>query len=105
MGPTFEQNVKATGHSIPPDLIRVVVIEDMREVREGLAALINGTRGFRCVGSYYSMEAALDGIVGDLPNVVLTDIGLPGMSGIRGIEILSKRFPAVPILALTVYDK
>jgi len=84
--------------------IRVALIEDIREVREGLAALINGTRGFCCVGSYYSMEAALTGIGNDAPDVILTDIGLPGMSGIRGTEILHGRFPQVPIMALTVYD-
>jgi len=84
--------------------VRVALIEDIREVREGLAALINGTSGFRCVGSYYSMEAALTGIGNDAPDVILTDIGLPGMSGIRGTEILRERFPHVPILALTVYD-
>src|SRR5436190_12788307 len=84
--------------------VRVVLIEDIREVREGLAALINGTRGFTCVGSYYSMEAALAGIGDQAPDVILTDIGLPGMSGIRGAEILRERFPNVPVLALTVYD-
>src|SRR5437867_8904748 len=84
--------------------IRVVIVEDIREVREGLAALINGTRGFKCVGSYYSMEAALAGIGDQAPDVILTDIGLSGMSGIRGAEILRERFPDVPILALTVYD-
>jgi DNA-binding NarL/FixJ family response regulator len=87
-----------------PPTIRVVIIEDMREVREGLAALINGTQGFRCVGSYYSMEAALTGIGNDPPEVILTDLGLPGMTGVRGTEILRERFPPVPILALTVYD-
>lgn len=86
------------------DHIRVAVIEDIREVREGLAALINGTSGFRCIGSYYSMEAALTGIGGEAPDVILTDIGLPGMSGIRGTEVLRERFPHVAILALTVYD-
>ena len=87
----------------PPPL-RVAIIEDVREVREGLAMLINGTGGFSCVGSYYSMEAALSGIGNQAPDVILTDIGLPGMSGIRGTEILRERFPRVPILALTVYD-
>jgi len=84
--------------------MRVALIEDLREVREGLTALINGTRGFKCVGSYYSMEAALARIGNEAPDVILTDIGLPGMSGIQGIEILRKRFPEVPILALTIYD-
>jgi DNA-binding NarL/FixJ family response regulator len=84
--------------------ICVVLIEDMREVREGLRALINGTHGFKCVGSYFSMEAALAGIGNEPPDVILTDIGLPGMTGVRGTEILRERFPEVPILALTVYD-
>ena len=85
-------------------VMKVVVIEDLREVREGLTALINGTRGFKCIGSYFSMEAALARIGDEPPNAILTDIGLPGMSGIQGIGILREMFPEVPILALTVYD-
>jgi DNA-binding NarL/FixJ family response regulator len=84
--------------------VRVVLIEDMREVREGLAALINGTRGFSCAGSHRSMEEALHLIEGERPDVILTDIGLPGMSGIEGISRLRVSLPQVPILALTVYD-
>lgn len=83
---------------------KVALVEDLREIREALTALINGTHGFRCVGSYYSMELALAHIGDEVPDVILTDIGLPGMSGIEGIEILRKRFPDVPILALSVYD-
>jgi len=84
--------------------IRIVIIEDLREVREGLAVLINGTHGFRCVSSYRTMEDALAGIGSEPPDVILTDIGLPGMSGIEGTRVLRERFPNVPILALTVYD-
>ena len=84
--------------------VRVVVIEDLREVREGLAILINGTSGFQCVSSYRTMEDALKGIRGTGPDVILTDIGLPGMDGIEGTRILRERFPEVPVLALTVYD-
>lgn len=84
--------------------LSVVVIEDLRDAREGLAALINGTNGFCCIGSYGSMETALARIGDQLPDVILTDIGLPGMSGIEGIKILHERYPQVGILALTVYD-
>src|SRR5437588_4059437 len=92
-------------HTTPGDgVIRVVIIEDTREVREGLAALINGTLGFSCLNSYHSMESALTGLNRQQPEVILTDIGLPGISGIQGIEILRERYPEVPILALTVYD-
>ncbi|MCA1817933.1 MAG: response regulator transcription factor [Acidobacteria bacterium] len=86
------------------EVISVIIIEDLREVREGLTALINGTAGFRCVGSFYSMESALSRLGDEAPGVILTDIGLPGMSGIEGIAILRAHYPEVPILALTVYD-
>ena len=89
----------------PTDVpVRVVIIEDLREVREGLTMLINGTSGFRSAGSYRTMEEALRGIAGSRPDVILTDIGLPGMDGIEGTRILRERFPEVPILALSVYD-
>jgi DNA-binding NarL/FixJ family response regulator len=84
--------------------IRVVIIEDLREVREGLSTLMNGTDGFQCVGSYRTMEDALDGLEGARPDVILTDIGLPGMNGIEGTRILRERVPDVPILALSVFD-
>ena len=71
--------------------VRVVIIEDLREVREGLAMLINGTPGFHCAGSYRTMEDALRGIAGSSPDVILTDIGLPGMNGIEGTRILRER--------------
>jgi DNA-binding NarL/FixJ family response regulator len=102
---TQESNPKQTESTAPTSRrVKVSLIEDLREVREGLAALINGTNGFKCIGSYYSMEAALARICDEPPDVILTDIGLPGMSGIRGIEFLRERLPEVPILALTVYD-
>jgi DNA-binding NarL/FixJ family response regulator len=81
-----------------------VIIEDLREVRDGLARLVNGTRGFACTGSYRTMEAALAGMSASRPDVILTDIGLPGIDGIEGTRLLRARFPAVPILALSVYD-
>jgi DNA-binding NarL/FixJ family response regulator len=84
--------------------LRIVIIEDLREVREGLTMLINGTPGFTCASSYRTMEDALRRISGDRPEVILTDIGLPGMDGIEGTRILRERFPGVPIVALTVYD-
>ena len=69
----------------------------------GLAVLINGTIGFECTGRFRTMEDALAGIDASRPDVILTDIGLPGMNGIEGTRILSARYPDVPILALSVY--
>ncbi|HJY29326.1 MAG TPA: response regulator transcription factor [Pyrinomonadaceae bacterium] len=84
--------------------IKVAIVEDLRDIREGLAQLLNATPGYRCIGVYGSMEEALAKIPHNLPDIVLSDIGLPGMDGISGIAILKQRSPELLILMLTVYD-
>jgi DNA-binding NarL/FixJ family response regulator len=84
--------------------VRVVIIEDLHDVRESLATLISGTPGLAVAAAYRTIEDALQGIVGARPTVILTDIGLPGMDGIEGTRQLHMILPGVPILALTVYD-
>ena len=84
--------------------IKVALVEDRREIRDALAAIIEGTEGFRCTGAFRTMEQALVEIDRDLPDVVLSDIGLPGMSGIEGVAILKGRYPALLLLMLTVYE-
>jgi DNA-binding NarL/FixJ family response regulator len=84
--------------------IQVVVIEDQREIREGLATLINGTSGFKCCGAFRSMEEALARAVAHSPDVALVDIGLPGKSGIEGIPPLMEKYPGLLILVLTVFE-
>jgi DNA-binding NarL/FixJ family response regulator len=88
----------------PPAVIKVAIVEDQREFRECLAILIDGTEGYRCTGSFRSMEEALDKIGGNLPDVVLVDIGLPGMSGVEGIRILKERYPGLLMVMNTVYE-
>ena len=84
--------------------IKVAIIEDRREIREGLSTLIQFTDGFSSVGQFYSMEEALMTMGDHLPDIVLIDIGLPGMSGLEGIEILRQRYPQLLMLVLTVHD-
>ena len=84
--------------------IKVAIVEDQKQTREGLAALIGGTRGLRTVGAWASMEEALPRIQRDTPHVLLMDINLPGISGIDGVERVKAVLPAVQILMLTIYD-
>ena len=90
--------------TVTTDNIKTAVVEDMRDIREGLATLINFTDGFRCTGAYRSMEEAISRIKHDVPDVLLSDIGLPGMDGIEGVRILKEQFPNMTVLMLTVYD-
>jgi DNA-binding NarL/FixJ family response regulator len=88
-----------------PDLpvIRVAIIEDQKETREGLSFLINSADRFECRHVYSSMEAALESIGSDPPRIALVDIGLPGLSGIDGVRILRARYPSIAPVVLTVY--
>jgi DNA-binding NarL/FixJ family response regulator len=85
-------------------LIRVALIEDETDIRNGLAVLINGTGGFRVAGSFGSIESALPRIGVELPDILLVDIGLPGMSGIDGIPLLKERSAQTLILVLTIHN-
>jgi DNA-binding NarL/FixJ family response regulator len=85
-------------------VIRTIIVEDQRDLREGLQTLINFTPDFKCIGAFRTMEEAIARIRYEVPDVVLSDIGLPGMSGIDGIKILKEQYPDLIVLVLTVYD-
>jgi DNA-binding NarL/FixJ family response regulator len=85
-------------------VIRVAIIEDQREIREGLRELIDGAEDFRCSAAFGSVEETLPRIGSDLPEVVLVDIGLPGKSGIEGIRLLKERYPGLVLVVLSVFD-
>jgi DNA-binding NarL/FixJ family response regulator len=86
-----------------PKVIGVAIIEDQRDIREGLGILIGGTSGYRVTGSFGSMEEALANIGEGVPDVALVDIGLPGMSGIEGTRRLREQHPKLLVMMLTVY--
>ena len=97
------QAISVAANQVGTPVIRVAIVEDQRETREGLSFLINSTDGFECLHVYASMEAALEGIGCKPPRVALVDIGLPGMSGIEGVRILRERYPSIAPVLLTVY--
>lgn len=90
--------------TILPTTVKTAIVEDQRDIREGLTMLINGTPGYACTGSFRSMEEALERIKYNVPEVVLCDIELPGMNGIEGIRILKEKYPALKLLMLTIYE-
>lgn len=84
--------------------LRVAIVEDMDEIREGLAALIGTADGFASVGVWEAMEPALVALRTVQPHVLLCDLGLPGMGGIEGIPRIRELAPRTAVVVLTVYD-
>jgi len=82
--------------------LRVVVIEDQRHLRDGLATLIHRSAGLKTSGSFESMEEALAGLLRAAPDVALVDINLPGMSGVEGLPKLKQMAPGLHVIMLTV---
>jgi DNA-binding NarL/FixJ family response regulator len=85
-------------------MISVTLVEDNDDLRENLVFLIDNSEEYCCVSAYPDCETALDNIEADEPDVVLMDIGLPGMSGIEGIREIKKKKPQQDIVVLTVHD-
>jgi len=83
----------------------VTIVEDNRGTRDTLVALLNRAPGLRCLESYPTGEAALSGIPGQNPDVVLVDINLPGMDGIELVKNLKLKLPALQVLILTSYEE
>ena len=92
------------GEPSSPEPLRVAIVEDDLTMREGLAALIEGTPGYRCVGRYGSVEELLRKPPDRLAHVLLLDINLPGVSGSEGVRLVRQRWSSTEVLMLTVYS-
>jgi len=85
-------------------MINVAIVDDDREVREGIALLINGTQNYRCVGAYGSAQEAVEKIPGLGVHVVLMDINMPHTTGIECVVRLKQLQPSLQIMMLTSFE-
>ncbi len=85
-------------------MISVVIVEDIKEIREGLKLLIDSNQGFECRYTFSSAEEALVEIPKLNPNVVLMDIHLPGISGIECVRQLKPITKDSLFIMSTVYE-
>ena len=86
-------------------MVNVAIIEDNNTIREGLAALINGTTDYQCIGAFPECETFLEKLPEISVDVALMDIQLPGISGIEGVKEAKKIDPNINILMLTIYEE
>lgn len=85
-------------------MIRVAIFEDNKLVRESFEAILNGTDGFNCTGSFSSCNNLAHDIKKSNPDIVLMDIEMTGINGIEATKIIKSQYPAVRILIQTVFD-
>lgn len=84
--------------------MKVAIVEDDVLLRQNLKLLLSGETGITVVSVFGSAEEALRSIAKARPDILLADIGLPGMSGIELIRELKEQMPGLEIMAHTVFD-
>jgi DNA-binding NarL/FixJ family response regulator len=85
-------------------MIKVAIVEDIKDIREGLQLLINSNTAFSCTHTYSTAEDALLNLPNTSPDVILMDIHLPGINGIEAIKKLKPQLPSVQFIMSTVYE-
>ncbi|NMH28932.1 response regulator transcription factor [Flavobacterium silvaticum] len=85
-------------------MIGVCIIEDITDIREGLKAVIEADDRLKLLGCFEDGESALDQIPIIQPEVVITDINLPGKSGVYCVGKLKPEFPSIQFMMFTIYE-
>lgn len=85
-------------------MIHVAIIEDDQVIRDGIQEYLNNQSEMTCDTAKETVESFLAVLnIENMPDVILMDIGLPGMSGISGIKIIKEKYSDINILMFTVY--
>jgi DNA-binding NarL/FixJ family response regulator len=86
-------------------MILIGIVEDDEQIREGIITYLHRHDQFVCDWSYGSVEDLLSNLSErSIPNVLIMDIGLPGMSGIEGMKIIKGKYPSIDIIVFSVYN-
>ncbi len=85
-------------------MIRVAIVEDIKDIREGIASILDISEGFSCVHKFQSGEKAVETLKKDPVDVVLMDINLPGINGIDCIIKLKELNSTMQFMMCTVYE-
>jgi DNA-binding NarL/FixJ family response regulator len=86
------------------DDIRVAIVEDDSLLRDGLCQMVQEAQGLCCSAAFPSAEEALRALRDRPSDVLLLDIGLPGMAGSDAVPLFRQAYPVMAILMLTVFS-
>ena len=89
------------------ETIRLFVVEDQPKILKNQLKLLESFQEIQIVGTALSGEEALDEIakVSPPPDVILCDLGLPGISGIDVTRAVKAKWPSIEILIFTIFDE
>jgi DNA-binding NarL/FixJ family response regulator len=86
------------------DDIRVLLVDDQQLVRRGFRMVLEAEDGITVVGEAGDGQAAVEAVRAHHPDVVLMDVRMPGMDGIRATEIITAMQPGCRVIVLTTFD-
>ena len=86
-------------------MIKISILEDDARTLGYLSTLLDGSEHLSVIGSYTSGEEALDHIPHNQPDVFISDLNLPGISGIEVIRQVKEQFEKIDMLVLTMHDE
>ncbi len=84
--------------------MRIMVVEDNNLLRENLRILLSGEPSVEVVGAYETAEEALGHFSDCSPDILLSDLDLPGMSGVELIRRAKRSYPDLDIMAFTIFE-
>ena len=85
-------------------VVRVLVADDQALIREGIASLLGIEPGIEVVGTACDGREAVEAAVATEADVVLMDVRMPVLDGLRAAEVLRERLPSCRVLMLTTFD-
>jgi len=85
-------------------ILRIVIFDDNKNVRESIEMLLSVTDNMQLVAAFDSCKNLLNDVAQSKPDIVLMDIDMPGITGIEAVQLLHVKHPVLPVLMLTGFE-
>lgn len=84
--------------------LRIAIFDDNNNIRDSISLLLKTEKEFEVVGSFAHVLDCVQEIKQCMPDVILMDIEMPGMTGIEAVKKIQQEFPQIQVLMQTVFE-